>query len=483
MSHPIEDRLRDAYQAKAAQLTEQRLDQLTAAREQGLDGLLAGDSSSEQTAELPVPDFEPAPARTPQHWIAPALAAAAVAALAIGVTAVSGMRAEPRPRPNPPASHVSTPPPSTSAPAPSPSATPTHTQVVIGPPYLPAGQTGSRSQVPWSVVGTGWRLLLPIDAANAPYGGITLYLYDPAGGRYLISDRLPTASMLLAWSPDGNRALTRTGSGDEYRYREVDLHTGTVSAGFSVPLSNFVSYSQPRGLAIMVQQTDQREEELVRYGRDGTVEHRYATTVPGVGGFRTWALYLPDGTEFVGGIIEGPAALFGNDGHLVRSYSMPAGYDYCAPVKWWSPGTFLEVCDRAGQLGPSDSLYLQRVIGGAPTLLTDKPGAFQMGHRNGWPLSNGDVLLENATGCGNGGYQVLGSDGVVRSLKLPAGITAPGVIINVDGDWATFLQTTDFGCDPRQGPRRLIDYNLVTKQTRALIEGDGVLMNWPGDAN
>jgi hypothetical protein len=476
MSHPIEDRLREAYQAKTAQLTEQRLDQLAAAREQGLDGLLG----TEHTAELPVIELAAAPARRRgQHrWIAPSLAAAAIAAVALGVTALVASHPDSQPRPNPPATHISTPPPSTSAPAPSASATQTHTQTVTAPPYLPAGQTGSRSQVPWSIVGSGWRLLQPLDNVGTSDG--RLYLYDPAGGRYLITNRLPGTGRLLSWSPDGRRAMLQSGDGGALRYRELDLHTGEISAGFSVPLSNFITYTRPKGLAVLIQRYAANQYQLVRYGTDGTLEHLYAAP-PGLGSSTSAVLYLPDGSQFVGSITNGPLVLFGNEGQLVRSYPKPDGYDRCTPVKWWRTGTVLEICNHMGSVGQLNALYLQPIVGGAPSLLTDDAGSHQMGHLDGWRLSNGDVLLVNATGCGNGGYQVLGSDGVVRSLKLPAAITAPGVIVNMDGDWATFLQTTDFGCDPRQGSRRLIDYNMVTGQTRALIDGEGVLVSWPGD--
>jgi TolB protein len=475
MSDLIEDRLRDAYQAKTAQLTEQRLDQFAAAREYGVDQLLV----SEHTAELPVLDFAVPPSHKRQHrWAAPVLAAATVAAVAIGVTAVTGIAHESKPKPNPPASHVSTPPPSSSAPSPSASAS--GSQTVAALPYLPAGQTGNRSQVPWSTVGSGWRLLAPHDSAGRSDG--TLYLYDPVGGRYLLSDRLSESSRLLAWSPDGSRALMQSGNADAFRYQEVDLHTGELSAGFSVPLSGFVSYTRPKGLALLIAQTTGNQKQLVRYGTEGALEHVYAA-VPGVGSLTddVPALYLPDGSQFVDSIVQGPMVLVGNDGHLVRSYQQPVGYDGCMPLKWWSTGTILERCERIGSQSPFDALYLQPVAGGAPSLLTDDAGDHQMGHWGAWRLSNGDVLLANTVGCGEGGYQVLGSDGVVRPLRLPTAIIAPGWIVNLDGDQATFLQSESIGCGGPGSLRGLVDYNLVTGQTRRLLDGGAVIVSWPGD--
>ena len=196
-------------------------------------------------------DFEAAPTRKRRHrWIAPALAAAAVAALAIGVTAVTGIAHESKPKPNPPASHVSTPPPpSASAPCPSPSASATglaHGSRAA----VPAGRP-DRQPRPGALVGGRHRLAAVATGQTATATATRLYLYDPAGGRYLITDPLPAHAYLLAWSPDGNRAMLRThGITDPTRWQEVDLRTGTVSTGFEG--GDFITYTQPRGLAVVM---------------------------------------------------------------------------------------------------------------------------------------------------------------------------------------------------------------------------------------
>src|SRR5213592_4380933 len=65
--------------------------------------------------------------------------------------------------------------------------------------------------VPWNRVGPGWVLAQYTTAA--PEGGkagpVTLYLISPGGTRYQLA-RWPdsrTAPGLVAWSPDGKRAL------------------------------------------------------------------------------------------------------------------------------------------------------------------------------------------------------------------------------------------------------------------------------------
>jgi hypothetical protein len=71
--------------------------------------------------------------------------------------------------------------------------------------------------VPWSHVGPGW--LLAQYTTAAPEGGktgpVTLYLISPGGARYKLASWRDnrTAPQLLAWSPDGKRALFQIFSG------------------------------------------------------------------------------------------------------------------------------------------------------------------------------------------------------------------------------------------------------------------------------
>jgi len=473
MSHPIEDRLREAYQAKTAQLTEQRLDQLAVRRERSLDDLLDG---GQPTGELPMLGFEEVPTATRHRWAAPALAAAAVVALAVGAAALVAKHLDPDPPTNSPALQVVHPTPSSSPTASAPG--PATSTAIAGPGYLPRGRTGSRDDVPWSVVGSGWRLLLPLP------GGTALYLYDPAGGRYLISDRLPAGAVLLAWSPDGTRAMLRTGDSDLFRYREVRLRTGELSTGFSVPLSSFVSYTQPKGLAVLVTQTEGSTRLLVRYGTDGQMEHRYADDVAGLGRFNPDnAVYLADGGQFLGAGYAGPLALLSNDGQLVRTYPLPDGFSSCEPVRWWTGTSVLERCQRQAQPSQLTELYLQPVAGGRPTALTTGGGLYGLGYWNAWPISNGHALLENLTGCGNGGYDILLGDGSTRPLRGPAGIAAGTPIVNIAADLVTFERQTVNGCGPGQRHYSLVDYNLVTGATYNLLDSTAAIVSWPADGN
>lgn len=483
MSHPIEDRLCDAYQAKTTQLTEDRLDQLTAAREQGLDGLFAGES--EPTAELPVLDFDSAAARRTRrhHWIAPALAAAAVAALAIGVTAVSGMHA--KPRPNPPASHISTPPPPTSAPAPSASASQTHTQTIVGPPYLPAGQTGSRSQVPWSLVGAGWRLLQREHLGSGmPDYDSSLYLYDPAGGRYLITDAVPANANLAGWSPDGTRAmfLSNDQPNAKSRFYQLQLASGSPKLILRTKPANFLGYTQPRGLAFLIEQLDQPNAwRLNRYSADGGLEFSYPAVIGGQQVSTGEAIYSADGSELILTTPAGDPFLVGNDGHFIRTFAAPAGYVRCTPVKLWQAGSMLERCMRVGASQSHSALIVQPLTGAAPRVLADAPARNTDGYWGAGQLSNGDLLLDNWGDCDGSTYDILhAGTGAIRPLRWPAGIPRPSTIIGMSGDIATFDHRSPSGCGHGGSQDTLYSYNMVTGQTRTLVDGSAIVLDWPG---
>jgi hypothetical protein len=79
-----------------------------------------------------------------------------------------------------------------------------------------AGRTASGAAVPWSLVGPGWALVTyttaTLYAARPEAGATTLYLVDPAGGKYVLYHwpHVPAdggVDLPLAWSGDGTRAL------------------------------------------------------------------------------------------------------------------------------------------------------------------------------------------------------------------------------------------------------------------------------------
>ncbi|HEX8081380.1 MAG TPA: hypothetical protein VF557_14310 [Jatrophihabitans sp.] len=522
MNRQTEDRLRAAFDAKADQVTDERLDQLAEQRRQSLIADLDEPDGAEDFPAIPGftdPDsrnpFAPRHpvarldvdhhAASPRHarWFAPVLAAAAVIAVAVGVTAVSTSVNNGKRTPNPPATQVSTP-------TPTPTPTPSPTQTLIDPPPMPQpsgngngngstavtqpsllrGQEGARSQVPWSEVGPGWRLLKPAGDLST-----RLYLYNPAGGRYLISDQLPPQAQLLAWSPDGERAMLSTAG----RYDQLRLRSGQLDTGPRLPETSFLTYTQPRGLAMLLRQADSTgKHTLARYAPDGTLQLTYPATIEGVTGEVGYSgLYTADGSALVVGISpvhitataapSSPAvprkaqdglALLSNDGHLIRRFAAPAGYVNCKPLRWWSATSVLESCTRkSGSL--TSGLFLQETSGGLPVPLAQPAGG--PGYWSAWKLGNGNVLLANDSRCDSDSYNILHPDtGDITALKLPAGVSRPGFIQNMDGNVATF-DLYGGRCSTSQpgAPHTLLDYNMVTGQSAVLFEGEATIVGYP----
>lgn len=476
MSNPeLEGRLRAALQAKATAVTPAMLTQppivadtqlIDSQSDAGITVLNAG------VVELPTGG------RSHSRWFAPLLAAAAVLVVAAGAATIVTAHGQRDTPPVPPASHqkLPTPSPTPSGPRPSVSSSGPTGQLGGGPALLSRGPTGSRDDVPWSAVSAGWRLVQPL--ANGTGKSSNLYLYDPAGGRYLITDELPAGAILTAWSPDGTRAMLQT-YGDSDRFQQVDLHSGKLLAAFSQYLGSFVGYTQPRGLAVLVRGQVQGTERLLRYSPDGAMQLAYPPLIDGVGPLHTEAFYTPDGTQFVTSA-GNYSVLLSNDGTLSRRYPLPnQSVQSCQPMRWWTAGVFLESCSQDGPVSARTSLYLQP-LSGAAGVLVDRNSATSMGYFDAWPLSNGDVLLSITSGCGSAGYDIQHPDGTIVPLKLPAGVPAPGTIINMSGDLATFLIGTGCGGSPNS---QLLDYDMVTGQAFTLNgTGSGVIVNFPGQS-
>ncbi|HEY0168482.1 MAG TPA: hypothetical protein VGB75_15675 [Jatrophihabitans sp.] len=428
------------------------------------------------------------PAAWPRRarWLIPALAAAATAAVAVavGITAVSTSVDNGKRTTIQPVTQLSTP-------APSPSPTPSHTTPAPRPaglgsarpaatatppaqmaPPLGNGQLADQSQIPWSQVGSGWHLISSTatpEAAKAP-----LYLVNPIGGRYLISQ--VAIGDIRAWSPDGRRVLLKEeGAGD---FSELELATGKVLRTFTIPGgASFVSYTRPTGQAILVEVTvgkgSTARTTLQRFGTDGRHQLTYPSELPGLGKLSTQtALYSPDGTELLIGARNG-LALLGNDGHVIRTLPAPAEQRECDPIKWWDAATVLTRCTnhviKSQRIFLPSELFLQPVSGGSPTKLAGASAATPFGIQNAWRYSGG-LLLREESGCGPGELDVL-RNGVISKLALPSGIANPPPLHAVDGDVVIVDQRRQ--CSYKPDPVSLIAVDIVTGAKMTLATGFG----------
>jgi hypothetical protein len=254
-----------------------------------------------------------------------------------------------------------------------------------------AATTAQTADVPWSHVGPGWVLAQYTTAA--PEGGkagpVTLYLISPGGARYQLA-RWPdsrTAPGLVAWSPDGKRALFQVFSG-QGRAEQLTLATGRKSTFVMQGNATPIGDTTPRGLNIVG----------TRPSGSGFAEGRYSLSGRllqplGSGG----ALYTPSGTEFATGASHG-IKLVSNRGSLIRQLPVPRMT--CSPIRWWDGGTVLASCT------PPDSsiwqLWLVPVSGARPKALTPprnpaRSGDF--GDLDAWRLPSG-LYLQAAGACG-----------------------------------------------------------------------------------
>jgi TolB protein len=377
----------------------------------------------------------------------------AVAILAGGGSAFAAVKSAQAP---PPVTRHVTPSPqvTTSPPAPRPSTSASHS-----PRMLPAGQTGSRADVPWTLVGPGWNLAESstgqpnVSGQYAGGGQMTLYLVDPPGGRYVLF-RQPAGESpwrLLAWSGDGARALFEvdaqplTASG----YEVVTLATGAVSS-LTLPAGvTPAGFTRPDGTNIIAVARIPRTSglpstggtlKLQRYSLTGQLQATLTSHVIGSGQPADanclqycGAVSSPDGTSVVwtdGGSLQ----LIANAGGLVRDLPVPgAGQNpACAPIRWRDPQTVLADCT-----GPSGRrLWLVPAGGATPTALT--PGltasapAFSVA-ADAWTAS-GAVYVDQTVNSSC----VQASSGPIGAAILAVRPGGSLVAVNVPGSHGTY---------------------------------------------
>ena len=181
--------------------------------------------------------------------------------------------------------------------------------------------------IPWSQVGPGWMLALwstvighrpgVLPAPNEPtpdQATTTLYLVDPAGGRYPIT-AFPTGSTprLVDWSGDGSHALfqlVKPGYVSGGTVISVDLNNGKQTTFPIVKDGGPIGYARPDGTAVLIGKgQDGGQPSLERVDLAGNQERTYPVGPDYTGR----ALPTPDGAQVVLGSSTG-LALMGNDG-------------------------------------------------------------------------------------------------------------------------------------------------------------------------
>ena len=278
----------------------------------------------------------------------------------------------------------------------------------------PASGTAPTSGVPWNHVGPGWVL---VQYASAPpeggSGPAALYLISPGGTRYKLASwkNWRSAPHLIAWSPDGQRALFQvfTGRGGT---ELLTLATGRVSTFVLPGEPTPIGFTTPRGLGIVAGQPAGSGISLARYTLSGALAQSLGFSTDGR------VLYAPSGAEFVTGASHG-LKLVSNGGALIRQLPVPGtSENTCSAARWWSSGTVLASCAPPNSAIPQ--LWLVHLNGARPTALTPprKASSGDLGDLDAWHLASG-LYLQSAGPCGVLQIFKQRSDGSIRLVTVP----------------------------------------------------------------
>jgi hypothetical protein len=351
--------------------------------------------------------------------------------------------------------------------------------------------------IPWTQVGPGWLLAtwsqVPgRSAGNLPPGEptpatatSTLYLIDPAGGRYPITTFPPPGTgpspTLADWSGDGTHALFYAyapAPSGTYTVTTVDLRSG-AQASFTIDngANSFdvaARYSRPQGKAVLLAKSNGAEAGwLKRVDLAGQPELTYSVGRDFQGSY----LSTPDGTQLVLGTAVG-LALMGNDGTAGRTLPVTGEQD-CAPTRWWNSTSTVVVARCRGHGGAR--LWLVPVSGEPPTALT-APLTGQgpdYGDLNAWQLPS-DTFVQVAGACGSeylGKLSAVG--GTTTRVDVPD--ADPRSSIRVIGPDAGHLVVQ--GRASCGGGQALFDYDPAANTSTVLLgpplNGGGVIAALP----
>ena len=323
------------------------------------------------------------------------------------------------------------------------------------PHMLAAGRTGSRSAIPWSLVGRGWALAefstaAPNSAGEASGGGsYTTYLVDPEGGKYEIAASSGgTEPDLMAWSGNAQTALLGTASGAAGSYQLLNVQTGQL-APLPLPAGVVpVGFTRPLGTAILAVREGPVEFHLQRYDLNGQLETTLAWLPRKAGESLGWngcasgtacAISSPDGLSDVWGVAGREMQVLSNaGGKVTRLPVKDSGHPpSCIPLSWWNETTILADCAATGA-PDGERLWLVPEDRQEPAALTAVVSAAQGGIRGAWLTGQTTyVAWETARQCPSAPSGPGGLDIVPLGQGTNAAITIP----RSTGNYSTIVAT------------------------------------------
>jgi hypothetical protein len=353
---------------------------------------------------------------------------------------------------------------------------------------LPAGRTGGRAMIPWSLVGPGWALAevstARPDADGAAVGGgrYIIYLVDSEGGRYRILTTSGNAAPdLLAWSGDARTALYALGgaqAGSTSGYGLLTLSSGQLTTLTPPAGVTLLGFTRPDGLNLLGVRHKQGRDLLERYSLAGAHEATIGSVPRPAGATEVLqgnALSSPDGTTAVWGISGREMQLVSNVGGLIRRLTVPGTgtAPSCTPISWWTSQTVLTYCNAAGTPG-AGRLWLVPAGGGAATPLTGVSGSPSgIGDLTGAWQANGAVYVTATTAAqcqgaasGPGGQHILqlGSSGAETAVSVPGSANYHAAVVAGVGRRLLILAQTS--CP---GTSSLIWLNLATHAAQTVL--------------
>jgi hypothetical protein len=371
----------------------------------------------------------------------------------------------------------------------------------------PLGVEAPANQIPWNQVGPGWILATssptpgPHPGQTPPHGEppaapVTLYLLDPAGGRYAITTLALSPPQgpgdpghppsLVDWSGDGRHALFEDmfAAGRRTTITEVDLATGAKQTFTVSGQSNSFTYSRPTGQTLLRLNTNtdgRYTSTLQRVDLTGTRQLTFPTDQLGAAGkFNDGYLQTPDGSQLVLGA-EGGMVVMGNDGVVARQLPMPGPRSNCRPIRWWTSTVVLAACETPATSSPTvvaDEVQLWQVplAGGVPTPLTPVD-EHSLGYRDAWQLPSG-TFLQDVPGCGGDGLLFrLTTDMQTQRVTVP-GVDRANAVVGVGVTADKLVVEANMGCGSRT--RSLLIYDPAANTATVLLADVKRAILYPG---
>ena len=351
---------------------------------------------------------------------------------------------------------------------------------------LPAGHTGSRATIPWSLIGPGWTLAElstahpDANGASTGSGRYITYLVDPEGGRYRIRATTDSALDLIAWSGNSRTALYSVGpaqAGGAASYGLLTLATGRLRP-LQLPADvAAIGFTRPDGLNILAVREGHSKYRLERF----TLAGAHAANLGSLprpsadqGVLEGNALSSPDGDTVVWGARGDELELVSNAGGRSRKLHVPGSGSppSCTPISWWSSDTILAFCNDASASG-AGRLWLVRDTGSS-TALTGVSGSVSgSGELTGAWQAGGAVYVTSTTTTqcptaanGPGGEQILrlGEGGAEAQVSVPDSLNHHAAVVAGVGPRLLVLAQTS--CP---GTSSLIWFNPTTHAAQTVL--------------